>query len=186
MASFKLFLPILQKIEGGYQNLSEDKGNFNSLGQLVGTNHGISARFYEGIIRRPPTVADMKAISKAKAEILYKKYFWDAVLADKISNQTVANIIVDHGVNGGESTIAKIVQTILRDYFGKNIKVDGDIGSVTVAALNTVNQELLFQKIKLGRANYYKSLNSSFVSAWLDRVKNFSFSKNDLPSGQVA
>ena len=74
MASFNLFIPILQKIEGGYQNLAGDDGNYNSLGIRVGTNFGISARFYEDIIGRPPTVADMKAITKDKAKVLYKKY----------------------------------------------------------------------------------------------------------------
>jgi lysozyme family protein len=33
MANFNLFIPILQKIEGGYQQLSKDRGNYNSLGQ---------------------------------------------------------------------------------------------------------------------------------------------------------
>jgi len=60
---FSLFMPSLKKAEGGYQNDKADNGNKNSLGQIVGTNRGISARTYEGIIGRPPTVEDMKAIT---------------------------------------------------------------------------------------------------------------------------
>jgi lysozyme family protein len=186
MANFNLFIPILTKIEGGYQNLSGDKGNKNSLGQYVGTNFGISAAFYEGVIKRPPTVADMKAITLPLAKQLYKKYFWDDIQGDKLISQSVANIICDHAVNSGESPIGKIVQRILVQDFGKNLIIDGDIGPTTAGVINSVNQSLLFSKIKTARSNYYLALGGQFLNSWLDRLKNFSYSKNDLPSGQVA
>jgi lysozyme family protein len=175
MADFNLFIPILQKIEGGYQNLSGDDGNYNSLGQLVGTKFGISARFYEGIIKRPPTVADMKAITKEKARQLYKKYFWDDVQGDTLKSQSVANLIADHAVNSGESPIGTIVQRILRENFGKAIKIDGDIGIITASLINSVNQKQLFDKIKTARANYYNGLGGQFLTSWLNRLKNFEF-----------
>ncbi len=186
MANFSLFIPILSKIEGGYQNLAKDDGNKNSLGQLVGTNYGISARFYEGIIGRPPTVADMKAITKDKAKALYKKYFWDDIQGGSLINQSVANLICDHAVNAGESPIGTIVQRILVNDFGKKITIDGDIGPQTAKAINSVNQQSLFDKIKAARESYYYSLGGSFLNSWLNRLKEFSFSKNGLPSGQVA
>lgn len=176
MANFNLFIPILQKIEGGYQNLAGDKGNYNSLGQRVGTNFGISARFYEGIIKRPPTVADMKAITKEKAKQLYKKHFWDDVHGDSLKSQSVANLITDHAINSGESPIGTIVQRILKQDFGKTIKIDGDIGSITAGIMNSVNQKQLFDKIKSARANYYNSIGGEFLTSWLNRLKNFEFS----------
>ncbi|SDZ90765.1 Predicted Peptidoglycan domain-containing protein [Flavobacterium gillisiae] len=186
MANFNLFIPILQKIEGGFQQLTKDKGNYNSLGINVGTNYGISARFYEGIIGRPPTVADMKAITKLKAQALYKKYFWDDVQGDKLKNQSIANIITDHAVNAGESPIGTIVQRILRNDFKKNVTIDGDIGPLTAIAINSVNQELLFNKIKAARASHYYSMGGEFLNSWLNRLKSFSYTKNASPSGQVA
>ena len=186
MANFNLFIPILQKVEGGYQNLKGDAGNKNSLGQFVGTNYGISARFYEGVIGRPPTVADMKAITKTKASALYKKYFWDDVQGDSLKNQSVANIIADHAVNAGESPIGTIVQRILVNDFKKNITIDGDIGPKTAVAINSVDQQLLFTKIKAARESYYYALGGQFLNGWLDRLKSFGFTKNVLPSGQVA
>jgi lysozyme family protein len=173
MASFPLFIPILQKVEGGYQNLASDPGNYNSLGQRVGTNFGISARFYEDIIGRPPSVADIKAITKDKAKGLYKQYFWDDVQGDLLINQSVANIICDAAVNSGESKIGKIVQNILKNDFQKNILVDGDIGYNTALAINSVDQKLLFDKIKQARVNYYNSLGGTFLDGWLDRLKSF-------------
>jgi lysozyme family protein len=177
MADFNLFIPILQKVEGGYQNLSEDKGNYNSLGQRVGTNYGISARFYEGIIGRPPTVADMKAITKTGARLLYKKHFWDEVQGDSLKSQSVANIVADHAVNAGEDPIGKMVQTILRNDFGKNVTIDGDIGPQTAAAMNSVNSLQLFNKIKIARQNHYYSIGGKFLNTWLTRLKSFTYTE---------
>lgn len=186
MANFNLFIPILSQNEGGYQQLAGDKGNYNSLGQLVGTNHGISAAFYERIINRPPTVTDMKSLTATKANQLYKKYFWDDIQGDALKNQSVANIIADHAVNAGENPIGKMVQTILKNDFNKSIVIDGDIGPKTAALINSVNQQILFDKIKIARSNYYKNIGGQFLTSWLNRLKNFDYSKNDLPSGQVA
>jgi len=177
MADFNLFIPILQKVEGGYQNLSGDKGNYNSLGQRVGTNYGISARFYEGIIGRPPTVADMKAITKTGARLLYKKYFWDDVHGDSLKSQSVANIVADHAVNAGEDPIGTMVQTILRNDFGKNVTIDGDIGPQTAAAMNSVNSLQLFNKIKIARQNHYYSIGGEFLNTWLTRLKSFTYTE---------
>lgn len=176
MANFNLFIPILQKVEAGYQNLSSDRGNYNSLGQRVGTNFGISARFYEGIINRPPTVQDMKNITKTSAQAMYKKYFWDDVQGDIIENQSIANVIADHAVNGGENSIGLIVQRILVNDFNQNVTVDGDIGVRTAQAINAVNQQILFDKIKAARANFYNAIGGTFLNGWLDRLTNFTFS----------
>jgi lysozyme family protein len=177
MANFSQFIPILQKIEDGYQNLSGDSGNYNSLGQRVGTNFGISARFYEGIIHRPPTVADMKAITKAKAEQLYKTHFWDDIQGDSLVNQSVANLIADHAVNAGEGSIGLIVQRVLVHDFNKTLSIDGDIGPKTASVMNSVNQQQFFNKIKEARENYYHALGGQFLQSWLNRLKDFTYSE---------
>jgi lysozyme family protein len=177
MANFQLFIPLLQKVEGGYQNLAADTGNYNSLGQRVGTNFGISARFYEDIIGRPPTVADMKAITKSQATAIYKKYFWDDVQGDLLIDQSVANIIADGAVNKGESPIGRVVQTILNRDFGKKLVVDGDIGRVTAAAINSVDQKQLFEKIKNARITYYIALGGVFLDGWLKRLETFVYNE---------
>ena len=182
MANFNLFIPILQRVEGGYQNLVADKGNYNSLGQRVGTNYGISARFYEDIIGRPPTVSDMKAITKDEAKAIYKKYFWDDVQGDSLINQSVANVIADHAVNGGEGSIGKIVQRILVNDFKKPLTIDGDIGPKTAQTINSVDQKLLFDKIKGARASFYYALGGDFVDAWINRLASFSFEEKKKKS----
>jgi lysozyme family protein len=178
MASFQAYIPLLDKVEGGYQNLSNDRGNYNSLGQLVGTNFGISAQTYELWIKRPPSVGDMKNMLKSTALTIYKNWFWNALKADFYTNQSVANIIVDHGVNAGVVTSAKILQKVLNESFGFNLIIDGIIGNKTITALNSVNQSSLHQKILEARIDYYKKLGGSFLQSWLNRLKTFFFQEN--------
>lgn len=175
MASFELFKHILAKNEGGYQNLPGDSGNYNSLGQRVGTNFGISARFYESIIGRPPTIADMKALTLARANQLYKIHFWDDIQGDTLINQSVANIIADHAVNAGEYPIGKQVQLILKNKFGKTLTIDGDIGPKTAQLINSVDQAQLFEAIKDAREQLYLSIGGQFLKTWLARLDNFVF-----------
>lgn len=172
MASYELFKNSIEQAEGEYQNLIHDKGNYNSLKQRVGTNHGISAKFYEGIIKRPPTVQDMKAITKADAHLLFETEFWDVMKADHIKNQAVAEIIVDHAINSSNRTTAGIVQNVLNASFSKNLKVDRVIGTKTITAINSVNQKQLFEEIAKERLTYYRGLDDYiyFAESWERRV----------------
>ena len=44
MANFNKAIDLILKNEGGYQAHPNDKGNYNSKGQLVGTKYGISGQ----------------------------------------------------------------------------------------------------------------------------------------------
>jgi len=176
MAQFNLFIPLVHLAEGGFQKFPSDTGNYNSLGQLVGTNKGISAPVYEAYIGYPPSEANMRSITTAIANAIYKRNYWDKLKADSIKTQEVANVIVDHGVNAGTGRAAKIAQKVLNNSFGKNLAVDGAIGNITIAAINSVNQVKLQSAIVIAREQYYRSLANSypeFIQGWLNRLKPF-------------
>lgn len=172
MANFNSYLPLLEKVEGGFQKLSGDSGNYNSLGQLVGTNWGISAKVYEVWIKRPPTETDMRNMLKGTAIEIYKKWFWQPMLADFYPNQSVANIIVDHAVNAGVSSAGKLLQRVL-NAFGHNLEVDGKVGSETLSAIKSTNQEQLHKKIKQARTDFYRNIGGEFLQGWLNRLNSF-------------
>lgn len=174
MASYQLFKTSIQEAEGGYQNLTNDKGNYNSLGQRVGTNYGVSAKFYEKVIGRPPTIADMKSITQAEAHQLFKIHFWDAVKGDAIQSQAVAEMVADHSINANPRVTAGIIQRTLNRYFGKNLQVDRVVGAKTIQAINSVNPTQLFAKIGQERLQYYRRLNDYqyFAKSWNSRVFN--------------
>jgi len=182
MANFALFLPLLQQVEGGYTDNPNDNGNWTGgkigSGKLVGTNHGISAPVYWQWIGREPSVSDMKAITKTTAQQIFKAWYWDKLYGTSIANQSVANIIVDHGVNAGLGSIGKIVQKVLNDYFGYRLTVDGAIGPATVSAINSVDQAALHEQIKQARKRFYENLNQpTFTSGWLSRLSKFVYEK---------
>jgi len=179
MASWSLYKDLVGQLEGLYQaNPNDFDGNYNSLGELVGTMRGISALVYEAWIGRPPTVADMKSISLATADAILKKLYWDLLKAPQIKNQEVAEVIVDHGINSGTGSIAIIVQRVLNNSFNKNLAVDGGIGNLTLSAINSVNQVMLHSAIIQGRKDYYLSIkhkknNYLFYDGWIKRLDTF-------------
>lgn len=171
MADFNLYKSTALLFEGGYQNIPSDTGNYNSLGVLVGTNLGISARFYETILGYPPTELDMKLITKQRAESIFKVHFWNVVLADKIESQKVAETIVDHSINAGPKAAAFITQEVLKKYFNKNITIDGSIGIKTINHINSVDDTKLFVKISQYRLiNYSQINNPEWINVWKNRV----------------
>src|SRR5660397_109438 len=137
MANFYTYLPLLLQVEGGFQNNPKDRGNYNSLDQLIGTQYGISTGFYEGIIGRPPTVADIKAITKSRAEELYRVHFWNAQRASEINSQAIANTVIDHQVNAGDGVM--VAQRLLNSRFGFSLAVDNRMGNNSLAAINSVD-----------------------------------------------
>tara|TARA_B100000678_G_scaffold264136_1_gene247446 strand:+ start:16239 stop:16856 length:618 start_codon:yes stop_codon:yes gene_type:complete len=177
MANFELYAPIVRYWEGGYQNNPKDGGNFNSLGQLVGTNHGISARWYESVIGRPPTKADMMAITKAKAKELFRVYFWDAQGGNDINSQAIANTIIDHEINAGNGV--KLAQECYNDWFKKpfeeRLKEDDDFGDKTSAAINSVDPNRFVPLYNGYRERHYRTRSNSaeFIDGWLKRLKAF-------------
>lgn len=172
MANFYTYLPLLQQVEGGFQKNPNDPGNYNSLGQLVGTNYGISAAFLEGVIGRPPSESDIRKISKKYAQRLFRDHFWDAQNADSISSQAAANTIIDHQVNAGNGV--KLAQKVLNSQFGFNLSEDNKMGPKTLAALNRVDPARFVTLYNEARANYYRSIgNATFVDGWLRRLTKF-------------
>lgn len=175
MASFNTYLPLLEKVEGGFQAIAADPGNYNSKGELAGTNFGISARFYESIIGRPPTYMDMKSITQREAQELYKIHFWDKNLGDQFKSQSVANTVIDHQINSGRGI--RLAQQVLNNRFGKRLAVDGVMGPKTLQAINSVSAKVFVDEYNKARANYYKQVNNpTFLNGWLIRLQEFAYS----------
>jgi len=177
MSSFKLYIPLLVAAEGGYQKLKSDPGNYNSRGELVGTNFGISAPVYEVWIGRVPSEADMRSITKTVSLEIMKAWYWDKIGASHIHNQSVANILADHAVNAGTGAAGKLVQRVLNNEFGFNLSVDGAIGKLTRSAINSVDPEALHEALKNARSIFYEELGGSFLESWLNRLTSFVFFK---------
>ncbi len=176
MANFNNSIELILKNEGGYQAHPNDKGNYNSKGQLVGTNFGISAKTFERWRGYPVIANDMHNLTTTEAKEIYFKYYWVGIQGKSIQDQDNANIIFDHAVNAGVGGASKMVQRVLNS-FGANLVVDGQIGAQTLHVLNVTNQNRFFDAFKKARVSYYISIsggsNSVFAKGWIKRVLAF-------------
>ena len=155
MASFINFKPTILRLEGGYQNNPKDTGNYNSLGQNVGTNYGISAKTYESWIGYPPNAQNMRAISQPEALQIFENWYWNVVKANQITDQATAEAITDHAINANPYQAVKIAQKTLNGKFGKALSVDGVMGSKTLSAINSVNSSDFFKSFLTPKPSLY-------------------------------
>lgn len=175
MATFEKSQKIVGLIEGGYQNDPYDDGNWY-MGVLIGTNWGISAPTLAGFLGRIPTVAEMKNLSRATAELILKRNYWEKNNFDKLKNQSVATILYDgavnHGVGGmrilAEKALSKLKHPLI---YYKVFTIEG------INLMNKLNQKDLFDTIKEVRANRYKaSPKKKSINSWLNRLGRIQYS----------
>jgi len=165
MAKFELYAPILKKLEGGFVNNPNDKGGPTAYGVTLTTFRA----YYGGNM----TVDDLKNMTDAQWTRIMKVY-WDTCKADKINNQSIANIVVDWNINSGVSG-RKETQRAL------NLAADGIFGTKTLSALNSKPQKCVFCKIRDAREKFYLNLAEKtpsqkvFLNGWMNRLKQFSY-----------
>ena len=181
MADFNTAYQITKRWEGGFQINPNDRGNYNSNGELVGTHFGIAAFVYEDVIGRPPTQQDMRNLTESEAAAIFKTRFWDKIEGSLIFDQQVANIFFDGAVNHGTNRGTKLLQEVL------GVTVDGIVGGQTLNAINTSNPEQVFNLYKANRTTFYRQIaidrpqNAVFLNGWLNRINSFNYIPNQQP-----
>ncbi|MGL5913085.1 MAG: glycoside hydrolase family 108 protein [Bacteroidales bacterium] len=167
MANVNKLAPYILKWEGGFVNDPVDLGG--------ATNKGVTIGAYETYCKNKyypkPSVEDLKNLTNYEWTDILKTMYWDRWNADDINSQSVANILVDwvwaSGVHG-----IKRVQRIL------NVKVDGIVGRVTIAAINSMDPLQAFGLIKLDRIKFIDEIcasrpaNNRFKKGWLNRIND--------------
>jgi lysozyme family protein len=110
MAKFENFAGKLLRLEGGYVNHPLDKGGPTKYGVILSVwkEYGHD-KDGDGDI----DAEDIKKLTEEDARYIAKKIFWDYFLADHISNESVAEFIVDWGTTPVERPWAKIVQRLI-------------------------------------------------------------------------
>jgi len=182
MADFNKIAEKTFKFEGGYQAFPNDTANYCN-GNLIGTNRGISAIAYKGFYGICPTVAQMKALTKDQALLIYKRNFWDVIQGDTINNSSVAHIFFDaHIASGGYGL--KRVKTYINKYYGAN-KVPVTTNPLTsdhVKLVNAADSSKLFDIAKQGEIDNRNSLATTnpakygmFLKGWLSRLNQIKY-----------
>ena len=135
------FLPAVTKTiarEGG-ATITENPADPGGL-----TKYGISQRAYPSL--------DIRALTEAQAQAIYKRDYWDAIKGDAIPSQAVAEAIFDTCVNMGVGTGIRLAQTVV------GTPPDGKIGPKTLAALTAMDERLFFARFALAKIRRYTDI----------------------------
>ena len=167
------FFALILKIEGGYQAMPDDAGNY-CAGNLIGTKYGVSAVAFSAWAGRCPTVAEMKALTTDTAFNFYSWYFHYYNLYP-IESQKLFELCANNTM-GSPANAARVEQKVLNQ-LGYSVTVDGVRGPATIAALNDAwrkNPATLYNGIRATWIEYLKSLNKpQFLPGWLTRLEYF-------------
>ena len=150
MADFNKFWPFVVKEESPkYVDDPRDPGGPTKYGitLVVWQKYGYDIN-HDGKIDKE----DVKLISEADASKISKKEFWDFFNADKITNQGVAEQIVDFAWASGPYTAATKIQKIL------GLPADGVFGNATLTAINSADPKVLLEKITKRRIDFIDAI----------------------------
>ena len=161
--------PFILSWEGGFVNDPDDAGG--------ATNKGVTLATFRQVFGRSKTVSDLRRMTDAQWEQVFRRYYWDRWKADEIENQSVANLLVDWVWASGRYGIT-IPQALL------GVKVDGLVGPKTIAALNgwKLGQENLFKALWSDRKKYIEMItkkgnNQKFKRGWLRRLDGIKYGR---------
>jgi lysozyme family protein len=101
---------VTAKWEGGWSDHKADPGGK--------TNWGITQATLSQYLGRPATATEILALTKAEAQIIYQKPYWDRMLGDSLP-PGIDPCVFDFGVNSGPSRAVKSLQAAL------GVKADG-------------------------------------------------------------
>ena len=144
MADFERAHAFIYPSEKGLSNSASDRGGE--------TNHGISQKAFPNL--------DIKNLSYESAKKLAFECYWKRYRINEITSQPIATFIYDMIFNMDYDDAVKAIQRAVG-----GIKVDGVMGSVTIAAINSCqNLDWLLDRIFKERMRVYLLI--------LDRLPN--------------
>ena len=168
--SSKLVPFILSWETDKYTNNKKDKGGPTKYGITLATWRRVGYdKNGDGVLNEE----DVKLLTKDDSHRVFKQNYWNACKADKIQDQSVANMLVDFAYNSGVSRAVTYLQLTL------GITADGIIGNKTLFAINKSNGKRLFERFKKTREGYLKSIakgtQKNHLNGWLRRVSYITY-----------
>ena len=143
--------------EGGYVDHKADPGG--------ATHMGVTFAVLQEWRGHPITKADVKALTKAEASLIYEARYWNVIKGDSLP-AGVDLMVMDGAVNSGPSQSAKWLQRAV------GVSADGKIGPTTLAAVFKANPVELINGIYEQRLAFLKKLKTwpTFGKGWQGRV----------------
>lgn len=152
--SFKWLL----ESEGGYVAHEADPGGR--------TNLGVTQAVWESWVGRASNEKEMRSLTPAQVEPLYKKKYWDACKCDELPTG-LDYLVFDFAVNAGVGRAIKTLQSCV------GATPDGAIGPKTLQAIMVCSKDDLINKFSAAKETFYRSLPTFavFGKGWLNRIQ---------------
>jgi len=156
---------LMLKSEGGFSDDQRDSGNHLPDGRTGSTMLGVTQYNWEAHVGHQVTHDDMRKLTPADVEPLYKKKYWDAVRADELPSG-IDYMVFDMGVNAGPGRSIKLLQT------AAGATPDGALGPITMRAVHAADPVELIEKFSFWKEQFYRGLDDFPVygAGWLNRV----------------
>lgn len=153
----------------GWSDKKSDRGGKTMCGVTIATY----ATFRKKKGLRPPTGEDLRNITYSEWIEILRTMYWDKWQADKIENQSIANLLVDWVWGSGVWGI-KLPQRVLC------VNDDGIVGPKTLAAVNLNNASTVFAALWRRRKAHFESIakkpgQSVNLKGWLNRLNDLKF-----------
>lgn len=147
--------------EGGYVNNPADPGGETNWGI---TWPILNQAMGKGVISAGTTIVDL---TRDQSALIYKAFFWDLGKMDQF-DPAVAFQVFDFAVNSGIQTALIHLQIAV------GCAPDGNIGPVTIAAINAMKPSQVIVKFIAERLDFWRKLStwSTFGAGWTARAAN--------------
>lgn len=154
------FLPSLKHVlkhEGGWVDHPKDPGG--------ATMEGVTLATFQRMIKRDATKAQLRAITQSQLEVIYRRGYWDVVIADELP-LGIDYAIFDYAVNSGPDRAVKALQKAV------GVNQDGRIGPITLNAVAINQPSEIIERVCATRLAFLKRLKTwpTFGKGWGRRV----------------
>lgn len=183
---FKELNKMVRKNEGGYNGLLCKETNYKGpcIDQI--TNKGITQNTLNNFRNKYPQYQKafpehVKYLNDKQTDYIYYNVFYKPYNVGEIKDFKISKIMYDYLANHSPQLPIKILQEAINTYGGKNIEIDGIIGSKTIQALNEITENpiirnKIIEEITKKRDEYLRIENSeryynTFKKGWNNRKR---------------
>ena len=151
--------------EGGFVDHPADRGG--------PTNFGITQATLSAWRGRQATVNDVRLLPRAEARQIYADQFIVQPRFDKIADARLRHLVIDAGVHSGPARAAQWLQA------AAGVTADGVVGPRTLAAVNTADARVLYNRFLAQRVRFIGRLitndtrQAAFAAGWANRIAEF-------------
>jgi lysozyme family protein len=160
--NFERAVSLVLQHEGGYVDHARDPGGATNLGITIGTARRLGIDVDgDGDTDK----VDIRLLKPADAAKVYRVEYWNKVRGDDLPDG-LDYAVFDYAVNSGPGRAARELQRIV------GVPADGEIGPVTLAAVQERNAADLVERLCDERLDFLRRLNTwdTFGKGWTSRV----------------